>query len=293
LRAHFRDTQQRTGVHLTLARNQQDLERHLELGAEDTLMRTAIESYWSSQAAVGPQLLPGMCRCCRRATTFELDLQYSDGRTPNWRERLTCRHCGMNNRMRTCVDVFDAVNSGGKAAEVYMTEQVTPTFRHVAERCQLVGSEFVDPSLPSGTLVDGIRHEDLTALSFPDASFDALLSFDVLEHIPDAHAALVEIARVLRPGGHLILTAPFDVMSPTNVRRAYLDSAGTIVHVLPPEYHGDPVQPERGILCFWSFGWETVQDLRSIGFRDAAIAMMWSAEAGYLGANLPVVVATR
>jgi SAM-dependent methyltransferase len=38
-------------------------------------------------------------------------------------------------------------------------------------------------------------------LPFPEASFDAVLSFDVLEHCQDPRNAVKEIARVLRPGG--------------------------------------------------------------------------------------------
>jgi ubiquinone/menaquinone biosynthesis C-methylase UbiE len=50
---------------------------------------------------------------------------------------------------------------------------------------------------------------DITAIPEPDASFDAILCTEVFEHIPDPLAALREFARLLKPGGHLILTAPF------------------------------------------------------------------------------------
>jgi SAM-dependent methyltransferase len=46
------------------------------------------------------------------------------------------------------------------------------------------------------------------ALPFPDDSFDALTMLDVLEHLPDPRRALAEVARVLRPGGTLLLTVP-------------------------------------------------------------------------------------
>lgn len=50
---------------------------------------------------------------------------------------------------------------------------------------------------------------DITAIPEPDGSFDAVLCTEVFEHIPDPVAALREFARLLRPGGRLILTAPF------------------------------------------------------------------------------------
>jgi SAM-dependent methyltransferase len=50
---------------------------------------------------------------------------------------------------------------------------------------------------------------DIVAVPEPDASFDAVLCVEVLEHLPDPLPAIREMARLLRPGGHLVLTAPF------------------------------------------------------------------------------------
>ncbi len=47
---------------------------------------------------------------------------------------------------------------------------------------------------------------DAQRIPFADASFDALTLWDVLEHLPDPHAAMAEIARCLRPGGLLALS---------------------------------------------------------------------------------------
>jgi SAM-dependent methyltransferase len=46
------------------------------------------------------------------------------------------------------------------------------------------------------------------ALPFPAASFDTVLSFQVIEHVSDAAHYLSEARRVLRPGGHLVLVTP-------------------------------------------------------------------------------------
>ena len=50
---------------------------------------------------------------------------------------------------------------------------------------------------------------DIVNVPEPDASFDVILCSEVFEHLPDALKALDEFARLLRPGGKLIITAPF------------------------------------------------------------------------------------
>jgi 2-polyprenyl-3-methyl-5-hydroxy-6-metoxy-1,4-benzoquinol methylase len=50
---------------------------------------------------------------------------------------------------------------------------------------------------------------DIVDIPQPDASFDAVLCTEVLEHLPDPVRALDEMSRLLRPGGMMIITAPF------------------------------------------------------------------------------------
>lgn len=52
--------------------------------------------------------------------------------------------------------------------------------------------------------VDG-QVADATALPFATASFDAVLAFHMLYHLPDPEAGVAEIARVLRPGGRAFI----------------------------------------------------------------------------------------
>jgi SAM-dependent methyltransferase len=50
---------------------------------------------------------------------------------------------------------------------------------------------------------------DITAIPEPDASFDAILCSEVLEHLSDPVRALGELSRLLKVGGTLLITAPF------------------------------------------------------------------------------------
>jgi SAM-dependent methyltransferase len=50
---------------------------------------------------------------------------------------------------------------------------------------------------------------DITTIPVPEAHFDHVLCTEVFEHLPEPQLALKELARVLKPGGTLLLTAPF------------------------------------------------------------------------------------
>ncbi|GAB5417465.1 MAG: hypothetical protein Crog4KO_30470 [Crocinitomicaceae bacterium] len=52
-------------------------------------------------------------------------------------------------------------------------------------------------------------------VDIPSNYFDAVISFQVIEHIKDDHAFILEALRVLKPGGKLILTTPNKTMSLT------------------------------------------------------------------------------
>lgn len=54
-------------------------------------------------------------------------------------------------------------------------------------------------------------HMDITRLAIPDNTFDAILCSHVLEHIPDDHAAMKELRRILKPDGWALLQVPLDI----------------------------------------------------------------------------------
>ncbi len=66
-----------------------------------------------------------------------------------------------------------------------------------------------------------IRHVD-REIPFPDASFDVVTLFDVIEHVYDQKFLLREIRRVLKPGRMIVVTAPhqyaFSFLDPGNMK---------------------------------------------------------------------------
>src|SRR6266702_5640433 len=56
----------------------------------------------------------------------------------------------------------------------------------------------------------GLRYQqgDARALPFPDARFDLVVCFEVIEHLAEQEQVLREVRRVLAPGGILIISTP-------------------------------------------------------------------------------------
>lgn len=88
-----------------------------------------------------------------------------------------------------------------------------PRFSHcdykTQDFCQYEGSSvgpLADKGVWSYGQIDYVS--DAAAIPVPDGSFDAVLITEVLEHVPEPIRVVKEIARILRPGGRLLLTAP-------------------------------------------------------------------------------------
>jgi SAM-dependent methyltransferase len=232
--------------------------------------------------------LDGFCVPCGRPSTFRLNrrpLFAAETSGPNWREGLHCEGCGMNNRIRSMAWITERVAGERERPQIYATERRTAFYDWLATRYGegVVGSEYLDPTVEPGRVVDGIRHEDVERLSFDDAKFDVVVSMDVLEHVNDPARAIEQIARVLKPEGELLLSVPFFAGSPSNIRRSQILD-GEVVHHLPPEYHGAS-PPGQGWLVFWDFGWELVDEFRA-RFASVELVVYWSRQYVHLGPNL-------
>ena len=73
---------------------------------------------------------------------------------------------------------------------------------------QAIGVDFDRESLSEHRCLRQLVRGDLSRLPFPAACFDLVLCSWVLEHLARPDAIFVELARVLRTGGHLVLLAP-------------------------------------------------------------------------------------
>ena len=113
-------------------------------------------------------------------------------------------------------------------------------------------------------MTEGVWNVDLMDIPFDDASFDIILTSDVLEHVRHADAAHREIFRCLKPGGVYVFTVPYVSQWANNQER--VDTSGDEdIFLMEKEYHGDPLNPE-GVLVYRIYGRELFFDLQTIGF---------------------------
>jgi 2-polyprenyl-3-methyl-5-hydroxy-6-metoxy-1,4-benzoquinol methylase len=71
-----------------------------------------------------------------------------------------------------------------------------------------IASAVVEAARSNETAMLTFERGDIARLSYPDASFDLVTCFEVIEHVPDPGAVLGELARVLGPSGVLAISSP-------------------------------------------------------------------------------------
>jgi len=103
---------------------------------------------------------------------------------------------------------------GGRILEVGVGTGISlPDYSRVNRIC---GVDISEPMLRKAqqrvvelglTHVEGLWVMDAEHLSFPDASFDVIVAQYVITTVPNPEATLDEFARVLRPGGEIVLVS--------------------------------------------------------------------------------------
>lgn len=83
---------------------------------------------------------------------------------------------------------------------------------HLTKRLREAGVEAqgvdVNPHAADHAVTDAVSTMSAEALDFPSDRFDQVCSFHAIEHIPDPSAAIAEMARVVKPGGQVLLVYP-------------------------------------------------------------------------------------
>lgn len=229
----------------------------------------------------------GHCEICEQPSVFSS--------TSDWlRDHFKCVRCGSIPRERALMSCLWRYAPDWRAMRIF---ESSPVGRGVSAKlaCEApgyVGSQY-SPDVPTGVIAPhGYRNESLERLTFPDESFDLVVTQDVMEHVFDAAAAFGEIARVLRPGGLHVFTTPLVRNVQRSVRRARLEPDGRIVHFGTPEYHGNPVDPSGSLVTF-HWGYDITHHILAASGMPSAIVLIEDLSRGIKAELNEVIVSYR
>ena len=189
-----------------------------------------------------PTVNNGWCPCCRSDSRFE--------ETGPWlRDQYLCARCGSIPRFRALNLTLDTYFPGWEQRTIH---ESSPSNDFIRRYCEHYSSSYFFEGVPLGSPHNNSRCEDLERLTFPDDTFDLFVTQDVFEHVFRPDEALREIMRVVKPGGAHVFTAPKHKGLRQTTQRAELRD-GTIVHLLEPQYHGNPIGDGRSLVT-WDYG---------------------------------------
>src|SRR5205085_1455925 len=124
-----------------------------------------------------------------------------------------------SNRVAWIERTLQRIPSGARILDAGAGEQ---PFKHACAHLRYVAQDFAQydgrgdgAGLQTGSWDQSALDivSDIAAIPEPNGSFDAIMCTEVFEHIPHPAGALAEFARLLKPEGFLLLTAPFCSMT--------------------------------------------------------------------------------
>jgi hypothetical protein len=197
------------------------------------------------------------------------------------KESGDCSHCGAKLRARRLAQVLLSLCPVGyppppvrslarwveqpkiRALRVAEINRIDGLHEQLVRLPQFSWSDY-RPGAELGSVADGGRCEDLTRLTYADASFDLVLTSETLEHVPDFQTALREIRRILVPGGRHIFTIPLLPGVAQTFARSIMRPDGSIEDLAPRICHpgGDVGYP-----VFTEFGADLPLVLERAGFE--------------------------
>jgi SAM-dependent methyltransferase len=212
----------------------------------------------------------GDCRICGRSGVFVRA-------SPSLREGYKCSHCRAELRYQGQADVLIRryASSGARSiADLIRDPAFQPLriwepgrlgpLRHYLRRLpNYVGSDYWPDAQP-GDERDGLRCENVMALTFANASFDLVVTSDIFEHVRRPDEGFAEVHRVLRPGGVHVFSIPLQIPMRERTLVRVDTSGDEDIHLEQPRYHGGGNTKH---LVYNDFGADLVARLAEFGFE--------------------------
>lgn len=215
------------------------------------LIRLLMRRKTPSEGILGSR---GYCSTCNRETSFLAKEAWL-------RDHFLCESCGSIPRERALMHVLEQFYPDWRNLIIH---ESSPGNRGASVRLKKECKAYMPTQYfskqQSGSVFNGMRCENLEAMSFESNSIDLHVSQDVLEHIFHPQEAFQEIARTLKPGGAHIFTVPLVNKMKASELRATMATDGGIEYIKTPMYHGNPIDPQ-GSLVTMDWGYDIVEHI--------------------------------
>lgn len=230
----------------------------------------------------------GHCPICADAVTFTAKHSW-------FRDHLKCSGCGSIPRERALAVVLDREVPTWRDAAIHESSpnRQRGISAKLRRECERYTPTHFFPAEELGATARGVRNENLEHQTFPNESFDVVVTLDVMEHVGEPADVCREVHRTLRPGGRYIFTAPtFKGRIESEQRARYLPD-GTPEHLVePPEYHGNPIDPEGSLVTF-HYGYDLPELIHRWSGLDVEVVRFHDHHHGIIGDMTEVYVCTK
>ena len=212
--------------------------------------------------------LQGQCNICGWRGTFS--------RVEDGREGFVCGNCSASSRHRAVIDALRRV-LGAPAIPLYAWEKSPSTVIlessargsypvMLRDKFTYHATEYDPEKIAGGAAPE--KFADFQRLGFEADSIDIVIASEVFEHVRRDDLGFAEIYRVLKPGGSLVLTVPYDHTMEKTVQR--IDTTGPEDrHLMEPEYHGGGGHT----LTYRNYGRDLAARLTQAGFAVARLSV--------------------
>ncbi len=227
----------------------------------------------------------GYCPCCEKKVIFQS--------LNSWlRDHLKCSNCLCIPRERALIFTIEKYYPNWRNMEIH---ESSPSTRGASTKLQKHNSNYLATQYypkSSRKIINGFLNVDLEQQPFPDASFDLVITQDVLEHVYQPKQAFREIARTLKKGGAHIFTTPLVNKFSPSERWAKKGKDGNPIFLKQPEWHGNPID-KKGTPVTMHWGYDIVQFIKQESGLETTIEYTYNLSLGITGEYIEVIISRK
>lgn len=217
-----------------------------------------------------PHAFEGMCNVCGWQGLFE-----RKHRSP--RETYSCGQCRSSLRYRAQAEAILTCSGRPGDTLIGLVESeywrslkvyepgVTGPFRKIFGPSDRYFTSFYWDDVAPGGYRDGVICQNIMATTYADGEFDFVITSDIFEHVRHPLDGLLEVRRILAPGGFHVWTVPAMEPFPAKTISRIDTSTSEDVPLLPLVYHGSGITGGKSVV-YTDFGQDVIQQLNDLEF---------------------------